>query len=69
LAGIELTLEPGLAGMTALPGHGVEEQRARGDDLAVMIRVGEAHEQAPPVVDQRHHAGHQPAWAQAAIGR
>jgi hypothetical protein len=42
--------QPGLAGVAALPRHGVEQQRARGDDLAVMIRVDEA--QAPPVVNQ-----------------
>src|SRR5437588_12854214 len=38
-----------------------EQERPAGYRLTMMLRIGEAHEQAPPVVDQRHTARQQPA--------
>src|SRR5207245_3736108 len=38
-----------------------EQQSPTGYRLTMMLRIGEAHKHAPPVVDQRHTARQQPA--------
>ena len=43
-----------LAGMLGSPRDGGQQQRPAGYRLAMMLRIGQAHEQAPPVVDQRY---------------
>jgi hypothetical protein len=45
-----------LTSMLGSPGDRREQQRAAGDRLAMMLGVGQAGEQAPPVVRQRHDA-------------
>src|SRR5207237_10211811 len=50
-----------LACMVGSPRQGGEQERPAGYRLTMMLRIGEAHEQAPPVVDQRHTARQQPA--------
>src|SRR5512144_1161001 len=54
----------GLIGMPGLPAYAVQQQRPAGDRLGVLVRVGQPHEQAPPVVDQRDDPSHQPATLQ-----
>ena len=51
----------GAAGMAGLSADGLQQQRPAGDCLAMMIRVGEAHEQIPPIEHQRDAACHQAA--------
>ena len=53
--------QPHLAGMVGSPRQGGEQERPAGYRLTMMLRIGKAHEQAPPVVDQRHTARQQPA--------
>src|SRR5689334_20322892 len=53
--------QPHLAGMVGSPRQRGEQQRPAGDRFTMMLRIGEAHEQAPPVVDQRHTARQKPA--------
>src|SRR5271168_4526274 len=50
-----------LAGMVCSSRQGGEQKRPAGYRFTMMLRIGEAHEQAPPVVDQRHTARQQPA--------
>src|SRR5207253_2226497 len=50
-----------LAGMVGSPRQGGEQERPAGYRLTMMLRIGEAQEQAPPVVDQRYTARQQPA--------
>src|SRR5437763_7673299 len=50
-----------LACMVGSPRQGGEQERPAGYRLTMMLRIGEAHEQAPPVVDQRYTARQQPA--------
>src|SRR3984893_2460485 len=50
-----------LARMVGSPRQGGEREKPAGYRLTMMLRIGEAHEQAPPVVDQRHTARQQPA--------
>ena len=48
----------GATGMAGLPADGLEQQWPTGDGFAMMIGVGETHEQVPPVEYQRDAAGH-----------
>src|SRR5437868_14685921 len=50
-----------LARMVGSPRQSGEQERPAGYRLTMMLRIGEAHEQAPPVVDQRYTARQQPA--------
>src|SRR5260370_18424977 len=50
-----------LARMVGSPRQSGEQERQAGYRLTMMLRIGQAHEQAPPVVDQRHTARQQPA--------
>src|SRR5215472_17324533 len=38
----------------------MQEQRSAGDGLAMMVRIGQAYEQIPPIEYQGHRARHQP---------
>ncbi len=58
-----------LAGVVDLARRGVEQQRACGDRLAVLVGLSQAREQAPPVVDQGDHARHQPRTLEIAGGK
>jgi hypothetical protein len=53
-----------LTGVLGSPGDCREQQRPGGDRLAMMFGIGQAGEQAPPIVRQRHDAGEQPATRQ-----
>src|SRR5215475_11221030 len=51
----------GAAGMAGLPADGLKQQWPAGDRFAMMMGVGQAHEQIPPVEEQRDHARNQAA--------
>ena len=40
-------------------GDGVQQQRSARDRLSVTIRLGQAREDVPPIIKQRHEAGRQ----------
>ena len=50
-----------LAGVLDFASDGGEQKRPRWNRRAMVLRIGQADEQAPPIVDQRHGAGEQPA--------
>ena len=50
----------GLACMSGLSTDSMQEQRSAGDGLAMMVRIGQAYEQIPPIEYQGHRARHQP---------
>src|SRR5579864_185340 len=52
--------------MAGLSADGLEQQRPAGDGLAMMLGVGQAHEQIPPIEYQRNAAGHQAATLEIA---
>src|SRR5258708_19080976 len=56
----------GAAGVTGLSADGLKQQWPAGDRFAMMIGVGQAHEQVPPVEDQRDVARHQTAALEVA---
>src|SRR5258705_6106034 len=47
----------------------LKQQRATGDRLAVMVRVGQTHEEVPPVEDEGDNACHDPAARQVVGGK
>jgi hypothetical protein len=51
----------GAAGVAGLPADGLKQQWPAGDRFAMMMGVGQAHEQIPPVEEQRDHARNQAA--------
>src|SRR6266849_5630533 len=51
----------GAAGMAGLSADSLEQQRPAGDGFAMMIGVGQASEQIPPIAHQRDAARHQAA--------
>jgi len=53
--------QTGLAAMRDRAGRGLQQQGSAGDRLTVLLGLGQAREDAPPVVDQRGHARHEPA--------
>jgi hypothetical protein len=52
--------------MVDLPRRGVQQQRAAGNRLTVLIGFRQSREQAPPVVDQGDHARHEPGTFEVA---
>ena len=48
---------------------GGKQQRPAGDRFQMFVRFGEAHEQVPPVVDERDEARHELAAGQIAGGK
>jgi hypothetical protein len=50
-----------LAGGGGAAADGTQQQRTAGDGLAMVVGVGEAHEQRSLIEHQRHEARHQPA--------
>src|SRR6059058_1820368 len=54
----------GLPSMARLPGNRLQQQWPAGDRLTMMLRIGQAYEQAPPVVNETNNAGEQPAALQ-----
>src|SRR5258708_18737990 len=56
----------GAAGVTGLSADGLKQQWPAGDRFAMMIGVGQTHEQVPPVEDQRDVARHQTAALEVA---
>src|SRR6516165_5766477 len=58
----------GATGMACLPADGLEQQWPTRDGFAMMIGVGETHEQVPPVEHQRDAASHQAAALEVAGG-
>src|SRR5258708_31849902 len=56
----------GAAGVAGLSADGVKQQWPTGDRFAMMIGVGEPHEQVPPVEDQRDVACYQTAALEVA---
>ena len=57
-----------LSGMFGAPAHRGHQPRSAGDRLASCFRVGQANEQTPPVVDQRHPSCRQLATVQVVRG-
>jgi hypothetical protein len=55
-------------GMPGLPAYSVQQQRPTSDRLGVLARIGQSHEQRPPILDQRDDPSHQPAARQIASG-
>src|SRR5438128_666819 len=55
----------GASGMVGLSTNRLQQQWATGDRLAVMVRIGQTHEQVPPVEDEGDNAGHDPASRQS----
>ena len=49
----------GLAGMLGLSADRLEQQRPTGDRLAMLVGVGQADEQVPPIGGERDDAGHE----------
>ena len=47
--------------MASLFADGVEHQRTRGDGLGMLMGIGQADEQTPPVVDQGGDPSHEAA--------
>ena len=58
--------QPRMTGMLGLAGNPEQQKRPAGDRLAVVIGIGQAHKQAPPVVGQRDQTGHVLAALQVA---
>ena len=58
----------GASGMVGLSTNRLQQQRATSDRLAVMVRIGQTHEEVPPVEDEGDIAGHDPA-ARQVVGR
>jgi hypothetical protein len=59
-----MRMADGDAGLAAMPGEarrGMEQQRTTGNGFGMLAGVGQAHEQAPPVIGQRRDAGHEAA--------
>jgi hypothetical protein len=54
---------PGVLGSARNSG---QQQWPAGNRLAIVVRVSQANEQAPPIVNQRNHSGEQPATLQVA---
>ena len=54
--------------MPGLHGHAVQQQGRTGNRLKVFVRLSQAYEQIPPVIDERDHARHQTAACQI-LGR
>ena len=50
--------QPRLTGMVGLAANPVKKKRPAGARLAVVIGIGQAHEQTPPIVDQRDQSRH-----------
>src|ERR1700730_15932501 len=58
----------GASGMVGLSTNRLQQQWATGDRLAVMVRIGQTHEQVPPVEDEGDNARHDPAARQVVGG-
>src|SRR6202023_355291 len=59
----------GASGMVGLSTNRLQQQWATGDRLAVMVRIGQTHEQVPPVEDEGENACHDPAARQVVGGK
>src|SRR5436305_14726206 len=59
----------GASGMVGLSTNRLQQQRATGDRLAVMVRIGQTHEEVPPVEDEGDNACHDPAARQVVGGK
>src|SRR6202023_3572543 len=51
----------GASGMVGLSTNRLQQQWATGDRLAVMVRIGQTHEEVPPVEDEGDNGWHDPA--------
>src|ERR1700731_755917 len=51
----------GASSMVGLSTNRLQQQWATGDRLAVMVRIGQTHEEVPPVEDEGDNACHDPA--------
>ena len=60
--------ERGLATMLSLGGDPMQQERSTGDGFVMFVGIGESHKEIPPVVHERHHAGHEAA-AFEVVGR
>src|ERR1700738_2435893 len=59
----------GTSGMVGLSTNRLQQQWTTGDRLAVMVRIGQTHEQVPPVEDEGYNAGQDPAARQVVGGK
>lgn len=55
--------------MTRLFADRIQHQRATGDRLGMLIRIGQSNEQAPPVINQCGDSGHRAATLQVLGGK
>src|SRR2546429_2239328 len=51
----------GASGMVGLSTNRLQQQWATGDRFTVMVRIGQTHEEVPPVEDEGDNACHDPA--------
>ena len=60
--------ERGLSGVADALGDSGQKQRPAGDHLQVLLRLGQPREQVPPIVDEGHEAGGEPATGEVVGG-
>ena len=60
--------ERGLSAVLSLGRHPIQQERSTGNRLVMLVGIGEAHKEIPPVGDKRHHARHEAA-ALEIVGR
>src|SRR6516162_10963513 len=66
---LEADFDGALAAMTRQTGDPTQQRGPARDRFAVMLSIVESHIQMPPVIDQRHHVGHQAARRQFSSGK
>src|SRR5712675_3634313 len=59
----------GASGVVGLSTNRLQQQWTTGARLAVMVRIGQTHEQVPPVEDEGDNACHDPAARQVVGGK
>src|SRR6516165_4235144 len=66
---LEADFDGALAAMTRQTGDSTQQRGPASDRFAVMLGIVEPHIEMPPVIDQRHHVGHQSARRQFSSGK
>jgi len=56
-----------LTGMSGLSADRMEHKRSTGDGFVMLVGIGQAHEERPPVVNQRHQSADDPATLQILV--
>ena len=53
--------ERGLSAVLGFGGDAMQQERSTRDGFVMFVGIGESHKEIPPVVHERHHAGHEAA--------